>query len=69
MYTLSSFRRRLISAEGAHVDVAISAGEARWLPAQGHSGENIGETRTHVIFVELKEPAPAPQGQPGLGPS
>lgn len=26
-----------------------------WLAAQEHSGENIGETDTHVLFVELKE--------------
>jgi hypothetical protein len=31
---------------------------ARWLDAQEHSGHNIGDTETHVIFVELKEPRP-----------
>jgi hypothetical protein len=25
-----------------------------WLPAQTHWGHNIGDTDTHVIFVELK---------------
>jgi hypothetical protein len=34
------------------------AGIARWLPAQHHSGENIGETDTHTFFVELKDAAP-----------
>lgn len=53
MYTLSSFRRRLHSDNG-QVDVEIAAGTTGWLPAQKHAGENIGDTETHVIFVELK---------------
>ena len=56
MYTLSSFRRRLVSGDTER-EVALEAGAAGWLPAQEHHGENIGETPTHVIFVELKEPA------------
>lgn len=55
MYTLTDFRRRLVSGE-AQRDVALDAGTVGWLPAQEHHGENIGETPTHVIFVELKEP-------------
>lgn len=54
MHTLSSFRRRLRSGD-SHRDVELPAGLTGWLPAQVHSGENIGETPTHVLFVELKE--------------
>jgi quercetin dioxygenase-like cupin family protein len=54
MYTLSSFRRRLVS-DDAEREVELSAGSVGWLPAQSHHGENIGDTPTHVIFVELKE--------------
>jgi hypothetical protein len=53
MYTLSSFRRRL-HADGGTKDVEIVADTTGWLPAQKHAGENIGDTDTHVIFVELK---------------
>ncbi len=53
MYTLSSFERRLISGDKS-VEVSKRPGEVNWLPAQTHAGENIGETDTHVIFVELK---------------
>ncbi len=53
MYTLSAFRRRL-HAGGDHRDVELPAGLTNWLPAQQHFGENIGDTPTHVIFVELK---------------
>lgn len=55
MYTLSSFRRRLVSGQDQR-DVALESGIVGWLPAQEHHGENIGDTPTHVIFVELKEP-------------
>src|SRR3954453_11244814 len=55
MYTLTSFQRR-VSVDGTESrDVHIEAGGAGWLPAQQHSGHNIGDTTTHVIFVELKE--------------
>lgn len=68
MVTLSSFRRR-ISAGGRSVEVELPAGEARWVGAQEHSGENIGDTETVSIFIELKEPAPAPAAEAPLGPS
>jgi hypothetical protein len=68
MYTLSSFDRRLVGGAGESRDVRLDAGEVRWLDAQTHSGENIGEKPTHVLFVELKESA-APAGEAVLGPS
>jgi hypothetical protein len=66
MYTLTAFRRR-ISSGGRQVDVELPAGAVRWVGAQEHAGHNTGDTDTHTIFVELKEPAPAP-GDPVLGP-
>ena len=54
MYTLSSFRRRLVSGDMQR-EVELASGTVGWLPAQQHHGENIGETPTHVIFVELKD--------------
>ena len=59
MHTLSSFRRRLGSQE-AEREVELSAGTTGWLPAQRHYGENIGDTDTHVLFVELKQQQPGP---------
>jgi len=70
MYTVSSFRRRLV-ADGSSRDVDLPAGRALWLAAQRHHGENIGDTPTHVILVELKHPADgaaSPEAAP-LGPS
>src|SRR4051795_11666442 len=56
MYTLSSFERRLVHGDD-QTEVQVKAGRVAWLAAQEHSGENIGRTDTHVIFVELKQPA------------
>jgi beta-alanine degradation protein BauB len=68
MVTLSSFRRRLYAA-GQERDVEIPAESTSWLPAQQHAGHNIGETPTHVIFVELKDSAATPPQAGALGPT
>ncbi|MDQ2981850.1 MAG: cytoplasmic protein, partial [Actinomycetota bacterium] len=67
MYTLSGFERRLIGDAGESRDVTLASGEVRWLDAQTHSGQNIGDTPTHVLFVELKEPRAA-EASESLGP-
>lgn len=69
MYTLASFRRRLIAESGETRDVTLTAGETRWLDAQVHSGENIGDTPTHAIFIELKDAGASGTTPPtSLGP-
>ncbi len=68
MYTLSSFRRRLY-VDGAAREVEMESGGAFWLPAQVHRGENIGDTDTHVVFVELKGDRASDDGPVPLGPS
>jgi hypothetical protein len=68
MVTLSSFQRR-VSSNGRSVDVELSAGAARWVGAQEHSGENTGATETHSIFVELKENGASSTSDGPLGPS
>jgi quercetin dioxygenase-like cupin family protein len=68
MVTLSGFDRRLRGADGESRDVTLEPGLVRWLDAQTHSGENIGSTPTHVVFVELKEPA-GRGGEGRLGPA
>jgi hypothetical protein len=67
VHTLSSFRRRLHAGD-AHRDVEMPAGLTGWLPAQRHAGENIGDTETHVLFVELKE-GTAGDATGSLGPA
>jgi quercetin dioxygenase-like cupin family protein len=67
MHTLTAFRRRLHSGD-AHRDVEMPAGHTGWLPAQQHAGENIGDTPTHVLFVELKEGTSNGDATVRLGP-
>lgn len=57
MFTLSSFERKL-HFDDKVVDVSKKSGAASWLPEQRHAGENVGDTNTHVILVELKEHRP-----------
>jgi hypothetical protein len=42
-----------------------------WLAAQTHSGHNIGDTDTHVIFVELKTASSVQTvaGEGSMGPT
>ncbi len=68
MYTLGTFERRLFGPGGERRDVRLTEGEARWLDAQVHSGENIGSTPSHALFVELKDAARS-RGDAPLGPS
>ena len=68
MVTLSNFDRRLVGGGGESRDVTLQPGQVRWLDAQTHSGENIGDTPTHVLFVELKEPG-GTAGAGSLGPT
>jgi len=64
----SRFRRRLYS-DDAHRDVDMPEGLIGWLPAQQHHGENIGDTATRAIFVELKTAgAPVSSAGRALGP-
>ena len=66
LVTLTDFDRRLSSGEDSR-DVRLAAGSAVWLPAQTHSGRNIGTTPTHTILIELKRSAETAPAQE-LGP-
>ncbi len=50
---LSTFRRRLTVGHRT-VDVLKTAHDAGWVDACEHAGENIGDTESHSLFVELK---------------
>jgi len=52
MYTLSAFRRRVASG-GREVEVDLPAGQARWVSAQEHVGENIGGTDSSGLDFAL----------------
>ena len=56
-FTLSAFERKLY-VDGSEKIVKKKSHEAGWQPEQDHVGENIGDSDTHTLLVELKEPRP-----------
>ena len=58
LYAESSFRRRLTFPDGSKKEVDVKAGSIVWMKGHQHIGENIGDTDTDVIMVELKENIP-----------
>ena len=55
LYAESSFKRRLTFPDDRNVEVDVKAGSVVWMKGHTHIGENIGDTNTDVIIVELKE--------------
>ena len=55
LYAESSFKRRLTFPDGRKQEIDVTAGSIVWTKGHMHIGENIGDTNTDVIFVELKE--------------
>jgi hypothetical protein len=56
LYALGPFKRKLTFPDGKFVTREFAAGEVIWMKDQKHIGENVGQTETHVLIVELKEP-------------
>lgn len=54
LYALSSFKRSLTLPNGKVLKREFKEGDVMWSEEQTHVGENIGQTPTHVIIVELK---------------
>lgn len=57
LHALSAFKRKIIFDDGKSATREFLGGETIWSDEQNHIGENIGETNTHVLIVELKQPA------------
>ncbi len=54
LYALSSFKRSLTLPDGKVLKREFKEGDVMWSAEQTHVGENIGQTPTHVVIVELK---------------
>ena len=52
LYALSAFKRRLSFPDGKSQEREFKPGDVMWIPAQTHTGENIGTTDTEVLLVE-----------------
>jgi hypothetical protein len=54
LYAVSSFKRKIALPNGKALMREFKAGDVMWSDAQTHIGENIGDTPTHVIMIEMK---------------
>jgi len=59
VYILAPFKRKLTLDNGKSAVREGKAGDIAWNDEQLHIGENVGNTNTHVLIVELKEPRPS----------
>jgi hypothetical protein len=59
LYTLSTFKRRLTLGDGRTLERTATPGQTSFSEAHVHVGENVGDTDTHVLMIELKEPRPS----------
>jgi hypothetical protein len=48
----------LILGDGRTLERAVAPGQASFSEAHVHIGENVGDSDTHVLMIELKEPRP-----------
>jgi beta-alanine degradation protein BauB len=55
LYALSPFKRTLTLPDGKVLTREFKEGDVMWSEGQTHIGENIGQTPTHVVIVELKK--------------
>ena len=57
LYALSTFKRKLTFPDGKTATRDFKAGDVIFMKGQTHIGENIGDTDTNVVIVELKQSA------------
>src|SRR5690348_5887344 len=54
VYALAPFKRKLILADGKTVEREFKTGDVFYSTGETHAAENIGDTPTKVILVEIK---------------
>lgn len=54
LFALGPFHRRFTLEGGTHKERGFATGDFVWFPAQTHTGENTGATRTVALVIELK---------------
>ena len=64
LYAVTPFTRKLVLPGGKVIVRVFKAGDVLYSDAQTHIGENIGQTPTHGLIVELKPQANRGQKQP-----
>lgn len=57
VYALGPFKRKLVLADGRTMMREFKAGDVMYSAGETHIGENVGQTATQIIMVELKQAA------------
>ncbi len=55
LYAVTPFKRAIILPDGKTLRREFKAGDTMWSEEQTHIGDNIGDTPTHVIMIEVKK--------------
>lgn len=55
LFALAPFKRKLVLPDGTERIREFQAGDVLYSNGESHVGENVGETPTRVVIVELKE--------------
>src|SRR5258708_34390248 len=54
LYALAPFKRKIYLPSGKVISREFNTGDCIWSEAQTHIGENVGETNTEVLMIEIK---------------
>ncbi len=54
LYALRPFKRNIQLSDGKIIHREFKTGDVLWSDAQSHIGENVGETDTNALIIELK---------------
>ncbi len=54
VYALSAFKRAIRLPDGKVLMREFKVGDIMWSDAQTHIGENVGDTPTHIMMIEMK---------------
>lgn len=60
VYALAPFKRKLTLADGRTLTREFKAGDILYSNGETHIGENVGQTPTQVLMVEMKPATPRP---------
>jgi len=59
LVAMEPFQRKITLPDGKTMMREFKRGDTMWSDAQTHIGENVGQTPTRVVIVELKRPSGA----------
>jgi len=64
VYAVNGGKLKFTYPDGKTKDVELKSGEATWIKAETHAGENVGTTELKLVLFELKKPASKPKALP-----